>query len=189
MKKTIAFGISAMVALAWAASPAGAKDLSGAGVGRLTLRPSTVLLADNVVVTPGGSNAPAQQPAAQTNVQTAPAPAAAPPAAAPATDTHVNKTVHTDVQSNHSYMGTLAVSALMGGLVGVLVGGSIYFLGDRHNAENIGYWAAGGVLLGTGVGVVQIMVQESRASQATALNKLPSDPAPTFRLALFRTSF
>ncbi|MEP6651766.1 MAG: hypothetical protein ABJA82_00315 [Myxococcales bacterium] len=192
MKRTLAFGISVMVALAWAASPAGAKDLAAARGGRLTLRPSTVLLADNVVVTPGsGSNAPAQQPAAQANVQTAPAPAAAPAPqqAAPVETSHTNKVVHTDVESNHNYMGTLAVSALMGGLVGVLVGGSIYFLGDRNNAQNIGYWAAGGVLLGTGVGVTQIVVQESRASNATALNKLPSDPAPTFRLALFRTSF
>ncbi|MEO8213344.1 MAG: hypothetical protein ABI560_09130, partial [Myxococcales bacterium] len=122
-------------------------------------------------------------------VQTAPAAAPAPQQAAPADTSHTNRVVHTDVESNHNYMGTVAVSALMGGLVGVLVGGSIYFLGDRNDAQNIGYWAAGGVLLGTGVGVVQIIVQESRASQATALNKLPSDPAPTFRLALFRTSF
>lgn len=190
MKRTLALGIFAMVALAWSASPAGATDFAGARAGRLTLRPSTVLLADNVVVTPGsGSNAPAPQPAAQANVQTAPAAAPAPQQAAPADTSHTNKVVHTDVESNHNYMGTVAVSALMGGLVGVLVGGSIYFLGDRNDAQNIGYWAAGGVLLGTGVGVVQIIVQENRASQATALNKLPSDPAPTFRLALFRTSF
>jgi len=59
----------------------------------------------------------------------------------------------------------------------------------RDHAQDIGYWAAGGVPLGTGVGVVQLVVQENRLSNAAALNKLPSDPAPTLRLALYRTAF
>lgn len=184
MKNTFAFGITAVVALMMSASPASAGEVVTGKTGRLTLRPSTMLLADSVVVTPA-QGAPAQPAAAATATTQAP----------PAQQTAVvespraNKVVHTEVEPNRNYMGTLAVSALMGGLVGVLVGGSIYYLGDREDAQNIGYWAAGGVLLGTGVGVVQIMVQEGRASNATALNKLPSDPAPTFRLALFRTTF
>jgi hypothetical protein len=86
-------------------------------------------------------------------------------------------------------MTTIAVSALMGAVAGALAGGAIYYLGDQNHAERIGYWAAGGVLVGTGVGLTQIMVQESRASQATAMNRPSSDPAPTFRLALYRTQF
>jgi len=47
--------------------------------------------------------------------------------------------------------------------------------------------AAGGVLVGTGVGVMQVVVQENRVSNAVA--RLPSDPAPTYRLALLRLKF
>lgn len=183
MKKTLALAVSvALTTLAFTATPALAGEPTNR-FGRLQLTPTGMLLADNVVITPGAEGAqaaPAQQAV----------PAQAPPvqAAAPAQST--NKVVHTDVKPSGNYMGTIAVSALMGGLVGALVGGSIYFLDDdRDNPENIAYWAAGGVLLGTGVGVVQIMVQEGRASNATALRKLPSDPAPTMRLALFRATF
>jgi len=75
----------------------------------------------------------------------------------------------------------------MGGLAGGLVGGAVYYLGDRNDAINIAYWAAGGVLVGTGVGVMQVVVQENRVSNAVA--RLPSDPAPTYRLALLRLKF
>jgi hypothetical protein len=109
-----------------------------------------------------------------------PAPVVAPPSK--------QKVVHADVQEPHNYMATVAVSALMGGLAGLLVGGAIYYLGDQNNAERIGYWAAGGVLVGTGVGLVQVVVQENRADEAVSL-KQQHDPAPTYRLALFRTTF
>jgi hypothetical protein len=118
-----------------------------------------------------------QQPATNTTVvqpvESAPAP-----------------TRHTTVveRENRNYMSTIAISALMGGLAGVLVGGALYFLvDDQDHAPRIGYWAAGGVLVGTGVGLAQVMVQESRASRAVA--SMPTDPAPTFRLALFRAQF
>ncbi len=98
------------------------------------------------------------------------------------------KIVHEDVES-HNYMGTIAWSALTGGLAGALVGGAIYFLSDNQtHPGRIGYWAAGGVLVGTGVGIVQVVVQENRAEQAVSRN-FDTDPAPTFRLALFRKSF
>ena len=48
---------------------------------------------------------------------------------------------------------------------------------------------AAGVLLGTGVGLAQVVIQENRASDATAMKRFSSDPAPTYRLALFRASF
>ena len=70
--------------------------------------------------------------------------------------------VHADVAPTHSYMGTIAGSAFMGGAAGALIGGAIYFLGNQTHPYNIAYWAAGGVLVGTGVGITQIMVQESR---------------------------
>lgn len=149
-------------------------------------RPATLrmrMLADNVVVSPGGS-APAAP--AQAAPQTVVVPQASAPAASaePAKQTNV----HADVQGPKNYMSTIAVSALMGGLAGGLVGGAIYFLGDRDNEINIAYWAAGGVLLGTGVGITQVLVQESRVSNAAA-SRFPSDPAPTMRLALLRLKF
>jgi uncharacterized protein YcfJ len=100
-----------------------------------------------------------------------------------------NKVVHVDVAQPHNYMTTIALSALMGAVAGGLVGGAVYFIGDRNDAQNIAYWAAGGVLVGSAVGLVQILTEETRASEATALHKLPTDPAPTLRLALLRTHF
>jgi hypothetical protein len=110
--------------------------------------------------------------------------------AAPVVDNSPRKTVHTDVTPPRNYMSTIAVSAFMGAVAGVLVGGAIYYLDTpRHDGRNIGYWAAGGVLVGTGVGLTQVLVQENRASDATAVNRLPRDPAPTMRVALVNTQF
>lgn len=192
--KTLAFGLLT-VALAVGPSAAFAKTTEGAAAGVPASSPrGERLLADSVVVTPQSTPttqpAPAQPAASATAV--APAPATAPavvPAPAVVGETGPRKVVHTEVQSNHNYMSTIAVSALMGGVAGGLVSGAVYYLGDQQHAANIAYWAAGGVLVGTGVGLVQLMVQEGRVSEATALRKLPSDPAPTFRLALYRTQF
>lgn len=153
-------------------------------------RPATLhmrVLADNVVVSPGNS-APAAAPA---QPQTVVVPqASAPPAQSSAVVEEPAKrtNVHADVRGPSNYMSTIAVSALMGGLAGGLIGGAIYYLGDRDDAINIAYWAAGGVLVGTGVGITQVIVQESRVSNATA-SRFPSDPAPTYRLALMRVHF
>jgi hypothetical protein len=117
-------------------------------------------------------------------VQPAPTAAAAP--AAVDTEPSKKAVVHADVSPPHNYMATVAGSALFGAVAGALVGGAIYYLGDQNHPANIAYWAAGGVLVGTGVGLTQIMVQESRASQATALQ---SDPARTYRLALYTAHF
>lgn len=82
-----------------------------------------------------------------------------------------------------SYMGTIALNALCGAVAGGLVGGALYFLNDdQHHAERVAYWAAGGVLVGAGVGVVQVMMDNR--TESVALSKLPTDPAPTHRLAL-----
>jgi len=141
-------------------------------------------LADSVVVTPqGGSSAqPAQ--AAQPVVA---APVAQAPAQPVVAEPRTRKVVNTDVQPNHNYMSTIAVSALMGGLAGGLIGGAIYYLGDHNDAMNIAYWAAGGVLVGTGVGITQVLVEENRTSRALSL--MPQDPVPTYRLALYGTRF
>ena len=128
--------------------------------------------------------------------QAAPAPAAVPvQAVQPVQEAPVvaqpqtQRVVHEDVQAPHNVMTTITVSALMGGIAGLLVGGAIYYLADNQNhAGRIGIWAAGGVLVGTGVGIVQVAADESRASAAVSQN-WKSDPAPTYRLALFRTSF
>jgi hypothetical protein len=96
--------------------------------------------------------------------------------------------VQTDVEPNHNYMGTIAMSALGGAVLGVLVGGAIYYLAANQHARNIVYWGAGGVLLGAAVGVVQVMVQESRASSAVSTD-FPSDPPRALRVALYHKQF
>jgi hypothetical protein len=192
--KILALGLLTM-AMAVGPSVAFAKTTEGdaPGVTPAAARAER-LVADSVVVTPQGAPtaqaAPAQPSATATAVTPAPANATAvAPAPAVVGDTGPRRVVHTEVQPNHNYMSTIALSALMGGVAGGLVGGAVYYLGDQHNAVNVAYWAAGGVLVGTGVGLVQLMVQENRVSEATALRKLPSDPAPTVRLALYRMHF
>jgi len=139
---------------------------------------------DVEVVNPSAPAQPAQNttvvPAAPAPVQ----PVAAEPQAPP-----VRKDVHEDVSPPHNAMATIAVSALMGGLAGLLVGGAIYYLNDhQEHATRIGYWAAGGVLVGAGVGIVQVVADESRASQAVSSVWSP-DPARTVRVALFTRHF
>jgi hypothetical protein len=139
------------------------------------------------VVVNGSTPAPPPAPApAVAPVVVQPAQAPAPVVEAPpARQTRTTVIEH----EQHNYMTTIFVSALMGGLAGVLVGGSLYYLNDHQShAARIGYWAAGGVLVGTGVGLTQIIVQEGRVDRATASN-LPTDPAPTFRLALVNARF
>ncbi|HVX94921.1 MAG TPA: hypothetical protein VHK47_08425 [Polyangia bacterium] len=89
----------------------------------------------------------------------------------------------------HNYMSTIAWSAIAGGVAGVLVGGAIYYLvDDRAHADRIFYWGAGGVLVGSAVGIMQVVSEENRLDRATA-SRLPGDPAPTYRLALYRVRF
>ena len=66
--------------------------------------------------------------------------------------------------------------------------GMIFLADNQDHAGRIGIWAAGGVLVGTGVGIVQVAADESRANTAVSQVWSP-DPAPTYRLALFRTHF
>jgi hypothetical protein len=131
-----------------------------------------------MVTPPQQQAAPAAPPPAVVPVAE-PAPVVAPPVK--------QKVVTENVDPPRNDMATIAVSALMGGVTGVLVGGAIYYLDGRDHPERIGLWAAGGVLVGTSVGLVQVVAQESRASQAVSL--WSPDPAPTYRLGLYRVSF
>jgi hypothetical protein len=140
-------------------------------------------LADVVV---NGNSAPAQAPAP---APAAPTPVVVQPQASAPVEAPASRSSTVVEHENHNYMSTIALSALMGGVAGILVGGSIYYLADNQNhAGRILYWGAGGVLVGTAVGITQIAVQESRVDRATA-STLPTDPAPTFRLALLQTHF
>jgi uncharacterized protein YcfJ len=170
------------------ANPAAAGAPSGSQP--ITPVPHERTLADNVVVTPAGTQpAPVQpvqpvQPVVTQPVQAVPA------APAPLVEEPRHRTVvHEEVTEPHNYVGTIAFSALMGGVTGALIGGAVYFLDNQTHPVNVAYWAAGGVLLGTGVGIVQVAVQETRTSQAMSLDRLPSDPVPTYRLALYKTRF
>src|SRR6187551_1360485 len=149
--------------------------------GVVTPLPKAITLADNVVVTPQGTPAPAQSttvvpapPAQNVNVE---------PAAAPA-----RNTVHTEHEPK-PFMSTIVWSAFLGGLGGALIGGAVYFLDDQENPERIGYWAAGGVLVGTAVGIVNVATDESRAERAVSTRTMPRDPVPTYRVSLLQGRF
>ena len=134
-----------------------------------------------------GAQQPAPAPAAPAPVVVQPQPAPVAPVA-PVVEPVPHHTTVVE-HDNHSYMGTIAVSALAGAVAGVLVGGAIYYLADNQtHANRILYWGAGGVLVGAGVGVLQVVSEESRLDRATAA-RLPTDPAPTYRLALYRLHF
>jgi hypothetical protein len=174
MKAIKVLGVS-LIAVALSASAAFAKVEAGAAA--VTPLPKAVTLADNVVVTPSGQPAQPVQPVPTAQpvvpVQTAPV--------AP------QRTVVTEAKPRN-YVATIAVSALLGGVAGALIGGAIYYLDDQENARNIGYWAAGGVLVGTGIGVINVVADESRAERAIGMRQ-QKDPAPTYRLSLFRATF
>ena len=155
-----------------------------AGTVMIALLGGTVARAGDVEIVNPNNNPPQQQ---TTTVPAAPAPVQ--PVAVEPTAPPVRKEVHEDVQAPHNAMATIFVSALCGGLAGLLVGGAIYYLSDnQEHATRIAYWAAGGVLVGTGVGIVQVVADESRASQAVSSVWSP-DPARTYRLALFTKRF
>ena len=140
--------------------------------------PKASTLADSVVVT----GQPAAAPAPALVVQ--PAQPMAQPVVVERGRSRSTIVEHED----HNFMSTIAVSAIMGAVAGVLIGGAIYYLDGRDHPERIGIWAAGGVLVGTGVGLTQVMVQNSHVNEA-AVTRFPSDPVPTFRLALFQSRF
>jgi uncharacterized protein YcfJ len=155
---------------------------SGREVAPVVPLPKASLLADSVVVTPQNQPPPAPQ-----QIQVAPAPATV-PVAAPVVVEPSRRTTVVHEDSPHNYMTTIAVSAIMGAVAGALVGGAIYYLGNQEHAARIGYWAGGGVLVGTAVGLTQVIVQENRADVAVA-SRFSTDPAPTYRLALMNLHF
>jgi hypothetical protein len=173
---------TAVAGLLTSATASATSDAASTGGAANIERVHPLMVADVVV------NGAAAQPAAPAYVPVA-APVAA-PAPAPIVETPAHTSQTTLVEhEQHNYMSTVAVSALMGGVVGALVGGSLYFLSDNQtHGRRIAYWAAGGILVGSAVGVTQIVVQEDRVDRATA-SRLPTDPAPTFRLALLNRSF
>ena len=183
MKSTKVLGI-AVLGVVMTASTAFAKTTDEQR-GAVQPLPKATMLADNVVVTPQG-NPPAPAPTNTTTVVPAqPAqPVVVEPVAPAAPSRH---TVHTEHQPK-PFMSTIFVSALMGGLAGGLIGGAIYFLDDQENPERIGYWAAGGVLVGTGIGIINVMTDESRAERAVS-TRFQRDPVPTYRVSLLQTRF
>jgi hypothetical protein len=165
----------------WGVSSSVAFANTGREVPPVVPLPKASLLADSVVVTPQNQPAPAPQ-------QVQVAPATVPVAAAPVVVEPARRTTVVHEDSPHNYMTTIAVSAIMGAVVGALVGGAIYYLGNQDHAARIGYWAGGGVLVGTAVGLTQVIVQENRADVAVA-SRFSTDPAPTYRLALMNLRF
>jgi len=182
MKAINLLGISVMM-VALGGSTAFAKvtepSKAPAASGVVTPLPSERTVADNVVVTPSGQTAPAPQPVQTQPVQVQPV---------QQVPVEPQRTYVTEDRP-HNYMATIAVSALMGAVAGALIGGAIYFLDTpREHPERVGFWAAGGVLVGTGVGLINIFTDESRADRAAGA-QLPRDPVPTYRLSLLQTRF
>lgn len=105
-------------------------------------------------------NAPVAAPA-PTVVQAAPAQVQAPPVVS-------SKQVVTETHSDN-FMATIAKNTFFGALAGGLVGGAIYLL-DRDDIRpvTVAYWAAGGALVGTAVGVVELTMREDRNERAVS---------------------
>jgi hypothetical protein len=183
MKAINVFGIS-ILAVALSGSAAFAKV--DAASGAVSPLPKATTLADNVVVSP--NNPPAQAPAQPApTVNVAPAQPVQPVQAAPAVAPTQRSVITED--KPHNYMATVALSAFMGAVAGALIGGAIYMLDTpRDHAERVGYWAAGGVLVGTGIGIINVVADENRAERAVS-SRLPQDPVPTYRVSLLQTHF
>ena len=45
------------------------------------------------------------------------------------------------------------------------------------------------MLVGTGIGIINVASDESRAERAVASSHLPRDPVPTYRVSLLQTRF
>jgi hypothetical protein len=104
-----------------------------------------------------------QTPAPQ-QVQVQPAPQQVQVQPAPVT----SKQVVTDTHSP-SFMATIAKNTFYGAVAGALVGGAIYFIDrDSMRAASIGYWAAGGALVGVGVGAIEVATREDRNERAVS---------------------
>lgn len=186
MKAINLLGISVVV-VAVSSSAAFAKVDGGERA--VTPLPKASVVADNVVVTPG-TNTPAPAPTTPPNqtVNVQPVQGGQPEQAPVYAPQPPHKTVVTEDQP-HNYMSTIAVSALMGAVAGALIGGAIYVLDTpRDHPERVGYWAAGGVIVGTGIGIINVMADESRSERAVS-SRLPSDPVPTYRVSLLQTRF
>lgn len=182
MKITKVAGIAMLVVGVGLTSSAVNAKTTDRGV--VTPLPKAITLADNVVVTPQGTT-PAPAPSSTTTV--VPSQPVQPVVVEPAAPAPARHTVHTEHQPK-PFMSTIALSAFMGALAGGLVGGAIYFLDDQENPERIGYWAAGGVLVGTGIGIINVVSDENRAERAVS-SRLPRDPVPTYRVSLLQTRF
>jgi hypothetical protein len=183
MKAIKILGLS-VLAVAMSASAAFAKvdeGKTGRSSGIVQPLPSERTVADNVVVTPQGTAGPTPVQPVQPVQQVQPVQPVQTVPVAP------QRTVVTE-DKPHNYMATIAVSALMGGLAGALIGGAVYYLDNQDHPYNIAYWAAGGVLVGTGVGLINVLADESRAERAVS-TRFEKDPVPTYRLSLLKTTF
>src|SRR5262245_32422867 len=146
MKAIKLLGISvAIVAAGSSAAFAKVPNETKAGASAVAPLPKATTVADNVVVTP--STQPAPTPAPPTQVQVQPVQPVQPVYVAPPPP---QRTYVTEARP-HNYVATIAISALLGGVAGAVIGGAVYYLDNQDHAYNIGYWAAGGVLVGTGV--------------------------------------
>src|SRR5262245_30699158 len=175
MKAIKLLGLS-IVAVAMSASASFAKvdqAKTGAQNSVVTPLPAERTLADNVVVTPQGTSGPTPVQPVQPVQQVAPMQPVQTVPVAP------QKTVVTEDRP-HNYMATIAGSALLGGVAGVLIGGAIYLLDDQQHPYRIAYWAGGGILVGTGIGVINVIADESRAERAVS-TRFDKDPVPTYR--------
>ncbi|MBA2662557.1 MAG: hypothetical protein H0U74_09705 [Bradymonadaceae bacterium] len=90
-----------------------------------------------------------------------------------------------------NYIGVLTRSAFLGGILGGLVGLGGYLISGRTwDPWNIAYFAGGGILVGTAVGLIEIVARDDRAQGSRAsLEYLERDMPRTLDVRIFNLDF
>jgi hypothetical protein len=88
------------------------------------------------------------------------------------------------------FMGVIARNAFFGALLGGLIGGAGYLLSGRDwSPWNIAYFAAGGVIVGTAAGLVELMIRETQRPPVASLEWMERQMPRTVVVPLMQVGF